>query len=305
MLDAATLKRLAHRADGPGLLRALTHLGAIGSTGLLLWQALGSVWAVPLAVLHGYLVAFLFNPLHETAHRTAFRTRWLNDVLGHAAAFAILLPYHYYRAFHWDHHRHTQDPARDPELFRPLPRSRLGLAWYWSGVPVWRDRVRMLLVHGLLGRVDERWVAPERRATIAAEARAYLAGYAVVLAGSVVAGSWAVLWLWLLPLAVGQVMLRAYLLAEHTGCGHSRDMLENTRTMYTNAFVRWFAWDMPFHAAHHAYPAVPFHALARLNALLAARLRHTEPGYVAATRTVLRHLARERAAGPAPGARGT
>jgi fatty acid desaturase len=54
--------------------------------------------------------------------------------------------------------------------------------------------------------------------------------------------------------------------------------------------VRLFTWNMPFHAAHHAYPAVPFHALPRLYALVRARLANLEPGYVAATIKVNRHL---------------
>jgi fatty acid desaturase len=68
-------------------------------------------------------------------------------------------------------------------------------------------------------------------------------------------------------------------------------MLENTRTTFTNAFVRRFAWNMPYHAEHHAYPAVPFHALPRLHALLAGRIVHTAPSYRAATATVVRALA--------------
>ena len=86
------------------------------------------------------------------------------------------------------------------------------------------------------------------------------------------------------------MFLRPYLLAEHTGCGVTRDCLENTRTTLTLAPVRLFAWNMPYHAEHHAYPAVPFHALPRLHAQVRSRIEHVEPGYVAATVTVNRHL---------------
>jgi fatty acid desaturase len=65
------------------------------------------------------------------------------------------------------------------------------------------------------------------------------------------------------PLLVGQGFLRPYLLAEHTACAFTRDCLENTRTTLTLWLVRLFAWNMPYHAEHHAYPAVPFHARPR------------------------------------------
>lgn len=238
----------------------------------------------------GYLLAFLFNALHETAHQTAFRTRALNYLLGHLAGFIILLPYEYYRAFHWDHHRYTQDPNRDPELTVPPPATTRALGWYVLGPPVWIGRIRMLLMHGLAGRVGETWVAADKRRLIVVEARCYLLSYAAIASVSLAATSWSALWLWLLPLMLGQWFLRPYLLAEHTGCAHTPDMLENTRTTYTNAFVHFFAWNMPYHAEHHAYPAVPFHALPQLNALLAAHIVHTEPGYVASARAVLRHV---------------
>jgi fatty acid desaturase len=297
-LKAADLKPLSARSNAPAAFRALGHLGAIGLAGWALWHALGTWWALPLTVLQGYLLAFLFTLEHETAHQTAFRTRAWNYLLGHLASFAILLPYEYYRAYHWDHHRYTQDPQRDPELAASLPRSRMGLAWVWSGMPIWIGRLRLLYAHGVRGSVTVPWVRADKRTLIVREARLYLLGYAALLVASLLAGSLIAVWLWLVPLLVGQLFLRPYLLAEHTGCAHTADMLENTRTTYTSAFVHFFAWNMPYHAEHHAYPAVPFHALPRLNALLAPHIVHTEQGYPAATAAVVRHLLDEPHPGP-------
>ena len=295
-LRADELKPLLVRRNGPAALQACGHLGAIALTGVALWYALGTSWAVPLTVLLGYFLAFLFNAEHEAAHQTPFRTRALNHILGHFAALVVLLPYEYYRAFHWDHHRFTQDAERDPELARTLPTSYWSLAWIVSGIPTWRDRVRLLFKHGVLGHVDEPWVPVEKRALIVREARCYLAVYAVVAVVSALSHSLAAVWLWLLPVAVGHLFLRPYLLAEHTGCSDGANMLENTRTTYTNAFVRFFAWNMPFHAEHHAYPAVPFHALPKLNVLLAAHIVHSERGYHASAAAVLRKVAVDRRA---------
>jgi fatty acid desaturase len=88
-------------------------------------------------------------------------------------------------------------------------------------------------------------------------------------------------------------------LAEHTGCAVTRDCLENTRTTLTLTLVRLFAWNMPYHAEHHAYPAVPFHALPRLHERVRGRIENLEPGYLAATAKVNRYLFQ----GPRPAAR--
>ncbi|MGI4776507.1 MAG: fatty acid desaturase [Janthinobacterium lividum] len=289
-LRASELKPLAVRSNGPAARHALGHFGAIALAGVAVWHSLGTVWAAPLTILLGYMLAFLFNAEHEAAHQTAFHTRLYNNLLGHAAGLVIVLPYGYYRVFHWDHHRYTQDPDRDPELAMPLPESRLGLFWYMTGLPNWRDRLRMLFVHGVAGRVTARWVPAEQRRSIVVEARCYLAVYAVVIAASIATRSLAALWLWIVPVMIGQLFLRPYLLAEHTGCARSSNMLENTRTTYTNAFVRFFAWNMPYHVEHHAYPAVPFHALPKLNALLGEHITHNGRGYRASTASALSHL---------------
>lgn len=289
-LKAGDLLPLSTRTNGPATRRALCHLGAVALAGITLWHVLGTWWAVPLTVMLGYVIAFLFVALHETAHQTAFRARAGNYLLGHLAGILLVLPYEYYRAFHWDHHRFTQDSGRDPELSMALPRSMPGMLWLWLGLPIWLGRLQLLFAHGVLGQVKEPWVRPAQRALIVSEARGYLALYAAAGIASVLAGSLALVWLWLLPLMVGQLFLRPYLLAEHTGCAENANMLENTRTTYANALVRFFAWNMPYHAEHHSYPSVPFHALPKLNALLAAHIVHTEHGYVASTRAVIRHL---------------
>ena len=179
-LSASQLMPLTARTDAAAGRRATGHLGAIVLCAAALWAVRGSLWAVPLTLLLGYMVVFLFNALHETAHQTAFRTRAWNYLLGHLAGFIILLPYEYYRAFHWDHHRYTQDPDKDPELAVPPPATTRALAWYVLGPPVWIGRIRMLLLHGLAGRVGEPWVPADKRRLIVVEARCYLLGYAAI-----------------------------------------------------------------------------------------------------------------------------
>ena len=112
------------------------------------------------------------------------------------------------------------------------------------------------------------------------EARITVAAYLGLAAASVVLWSPALLWAWIVPILFGQPFLRAYLLAEHARCPHVANMLENTRTTFTTALVRLIAWNMPFHAEHHAYPAVPFHKLPRFHEIVREHLRTTERGYV-------------------------
>jgi len=290
----ASLRQLSRRRDGPAAIRMASQLGAIALMGSLVTAptVLGSpLWAVPLVVCQGFLVAFLFMPLHETVHKTAFRTRWPNVALGHLCGVAIGFPYEYYSVFHWEHHRHTQDPRKDPELLVMPPlisTTRLLLAF--SGALQVADRIRLLLKHAITGTVTAQWVPVDNHGLIVREARCYLVVYGLLFSGSLVLQSSALLLAWVVPLLIGQFFLRPYLFAEHTGCGRARSAFDNTRTTYTNAILRWFAWNMPYHVEHHAYPSVPFHALSELNAIVSARIVHSEQGYPRSIGRALRSL---------------
>lgn len=282
-VNHARLRELSALRNGPGLVRIASHLGSVilvGAAILFVSGCYGPVWVLPLIVCQGVLMAFLFMAEHETAHKTAFRTRWLNLAVGQFCGFMIGLPYEYYCVFHWEHHRHTQDPTKDPELLvKPLPKSDAQLVLAFSGAEQVYGRLRLMLKHAITGDATVPWVPADKRLLIVREARFYLLAYTLLLIGSLLLQTPVLLLTWIVPLFFGQFFLRPYLYAEHTGCGRSRDAFENTRTTYTNALIKWFAWNMPYHAEHHAYPSVPFHALRELNGIVAERIVHGERGY--------------------------
>lgn len=290
------LRELCVKNNAQALFRIGVQYATILCTGALMHLALEAGaygWLVPLVVLQAFFIGYQFMAVHETAHKTAFRTRWVNAVVGQISGALIMLPYEYYTLFHWDHHRYTQDEERDPELlFKTVPRSWLALAFTFSGVTQTLKRSMLMARHAFTGKVTAPWVPEAKRDLVVLEARAYIVVYAFLLAGSVLLDSALLVWAWLLPLFVGQLMLRPYLLSEHTGCATTGTAFENTRTTYTNPVMHWFAWNMPYHAEHHSYPSVPFHALPKLNALIDARIVHKGNGYSRVVPEVWRFLRR-------------
>lgn len=267
---------LLERSDRAGLVQLASHLGAVLALGTAIALRLPG-WPLML-VPQGILIVFLFTALHECSHRTAFRTPWLNRAVAAVAGFLVLVPPEWFRCFHAAHHRFTQDPERDPELAVPEPRTWSDYLWRLSGLPLWGSLLRTLQINAA-GRCSDTFVPAASRADVRREARLMLLGYALLLTGAVVLRSDLVLWVWVVPALLGQPFLRAYLMAEHGRCPRVADMLANSRTTFTTALVRRLAWNMPYHAEHHAYPAVPFHALPRFHALAAAHLKTTERGY--------------------------
>ncbi|UPJ43069.1 fatty acid desaturase [Bradyrhizobium sp. 40] len=300
-LAPAMLRELSVRSNLRGAVQSLGHYGVILLVGGLIWMVAsrhGVLWALPLMAVQGYLVAFLFMAVHETAHKTAFKSRGLNLVVGYLSGFIIGLPYEYYCLFHWDHHRYTQDPDKDPELIVGVkPTSDTQLAIAYSGLLQVAGRLRLMLDHAVTGKVVVPWIPENRRTIIVTEARAYVALYALLLVLSLWFSSALLLWVWIVPLNIGQFFLRPYLYAEHTGCERTRSAFQNTRTTYTGAIVKWVAWNMPYHVEHHAYPTIPFHALPKLNGIVDGEIVHRGRGYIRTTRETWAWFRRHRQAG--------
>jgi fatty acid desaturase len=74
----------------------------LAATGSLLAVTRGGLLILPALILHGIVLVFLFAPLHESLHRTAFRSRWLNNGVAWFAGLVLLLPPDWFRAFHRD-----------------------------------------------------------------------------------------------------------------------------------------------------------------------------------------------------------
>lgn len=275
-LPQAERARLTERTNRHGLIRFALHFGAVLA---LAAAILAEVPGWPVLLLpQGILIIFLFTALHEAIHDTAFRSSTLNQIAANICGFLVFIPPIWFRYFHLAHHRHTHDPDNDPELMSPKPATLWQYAKYLSGIPLWTGMAKVI-VGAAFGRASDPYIPEKGRQKVVREARIYVALYAALLAASLALQTTALLWVWIVPALLGQPFLRAYLLAEHARCPHVANMLENTRTTFTNSVVRFIAWNMPFHAEHHAYPSVPFHRLPDFHAVVREHLKTTERGY--------------------------
>jgi fatty acid desaturase len=248
---------------------------------------------LPVLFLHGVALVFLFAALHETIHRTAFASRRLNDTVAWVCGALVLLPPNYFRAFHMTHHRFTQHPDRDSELAAPKPTTLDAYLWYVTGLPYWSERIRTTIRHAL-GQINEPFITRHLRSKIIWEAQTLCGIYVSVAIVSVILQSWMVIWYWIVPALLGQPVLRLFLLAEHTGCPLVPDMFKNSRTTRSTWPLRRLAWNMTYHAEHHAYPALPYHALPKAHALLKNNIAIQAPGYCAVHRDILMRLLNRR-----------
>lgn len=259
-----------------GLLHLAVHVVVIlGLAVVVMWGGLlGWLAMVPL----GIVLVFLFTLEHEATHKTPFENMWVNEVAGHVCGVILLLPFQWFRYFHLAHHRHTNDPDKDPELLAGgAPDTRAALIWHVTGMPYWKGMIRKVW-RNAFGENRDPYVPAPAKGRVKREARVMVGIYMGVALFSLF--NLLLIWVWLIPVIIGQPFLRMYLLAEHGRCAFVANMLANTRTTYTNMIVRFLAWNMPYHVEHHTFPQVPFYNLPQLNELMAAHLIETKDGYI-------------------------
>ena len=293
VIDRKAVKRFTVRSDGWGLVYLGGHMAALLLTGALVWQCRASALLLPTILLHGFVMCFLFAPVHECAHATPFRTRWLNEGAYWLLCLVYLVPPDVFRHSHLAHHRYTQIRGRDPDMVLPRQATLGDYLWYVSGIPFWRRNFLWLILHAM-GRIEPvqvYFLPRQRHRRMFREARVTLAVYAVILAGAAAAGEWsAPLILWLLPRFLGEPCMRWMRIAEHGECAEGPDLRRNTRTTRAPAWLRALFWNMSYHAEHHLVPAVPFHALPALHAAVGSRLHPVAEGYFAVHGTALAAL---------------
>ena len=287
ILPSAALKQLNSRSDLKGGLQFAGHLLVIGLSGYL-WAAYWH-WAIalPALVIYGFSLATMFAAVHECAHHTAFVSTRLNDTLGWLAGLLSFYNCAFYRRYHKWHHRYTQIPGKDPELEAPRPTNLADYLWQVSGLPWWWGKIKGHWRVATGDMVDMPYIAKDAYGSVMRATWLQFGVYGAAIAASVIAREpWFLLY-WVLPLAVGQPLLRMILFAEHVGCSYDNNPLTNTRTTLTLWPIRFLMWNMPFHAEHHLYPSIPFHQLAAAHTQLAPHFAYIEPGYVQVNRGMI------------------
>lgn len=280
---------LQARRNWPALLRLALNLCLIA---LCTWViATGQpFWGVAL-VVQAVLLTFLFTLEHECTHKTPFATPVLNEWVGIACGYVLVLPFERFRAFHLAHHRHTGNAEEDPELAHPKPDTPARFLWHVSGAPYWGGQIKTLL-QSATGRDKAAFLSTRTRPRVTREAQEMIGTYAAIALFTWLFSP-VLLWVWVLPVLIGQPLLRLYLLAEHGQCPMVPNLLVNTRTVFSNPAMRFLTWNMPYHAEHHMLPNVPFHHLPKAHGLLKSHLGCTEKTYVGFTSKYLKNMGKD------------
>jgi fatty acid desaturase len=281
-LDKKTLKSIAARSDRPGLIYLALWLGSLCMTGALVYLNLGTFWIWPAMFVHGiFLCVPTYSMSHETAHGTAFRTRWLNEtVLWMSSLIYMEEPLHR-RYTHTSHHTFTWWAEKDAQFPFDTPMGLKGWITEITGFGILRFHAHVFWQLATKQYTDMmRSCTPEPEfPRMTRNARIMLAIYAAIAAAPFL-GIWWPVWLIVLPRILGAPVMLLFTLIQHVELQeNSPSILESTRSFRTNLLAKFLYMNMNNHVEHHLYPNVPFHALPDLAEAVKDQVPEPDPGF--------------------------
>jgi len=273
------MKGLMQRDDVHAIRDTALWYTLILSAGALFAYGWNAGWSAATLFAAYFVYATLYcgpadSRWHESSHGTAFKTRWINDVLYQCASFQVLRRPTRWRWSHARHHTDTLITGRDPEIAAPVPIDLVGTLLNVFAIKHGPKEL-LAVLYNAIGKIsaDEKTFVPEMEwPRMVREARLWVLAYATILGIGIALHSWLpVLFLGLLPGMLGAWFYNYTGLTQHAGLPENvLDHRLNSRTVYMNPLLRFMYWNMNYHIEHHMFPMVPYHQLPKLHDVIKA-----------------------------------
>ncbi|MFT7533097.1 MAG: fatty acid desaturase, partial [Gammaproteobacteria bacterium] len=206
-LDRKTIKTLCKRSDQPGLLFLTKWLLSLLASGYLVHLAMESPWLWPTLFIYGSIISLpAYSMSHESAHGTAFRTRWLNELIFWITSLIYLEEPLHRRYTHTNHHTYTWHVGKDSQMPFDTPVTLRVWLLEISGYALTHFHL-VTLKRLVLGKYTYvmKWVIPQSEfACIRRNASIFLGIY-IAIGIAIVAGANWLLWYLVIPLFLGRI----------------------------------------------------------------------------------------------------
>ena len=271
------LKNLAKRKDLPGILHMIIYFASLGISGYLAYYFIDSYLCLIFFFIYGTIWAFSVSNWHETVHRTAFKTRWLNEIVYHISCFMGDFEAYRWRWSHTFHHSNTYQTKDDYDHEIQITRPTELLAFFLNFIP-FADLLfpHKLLKYEIIKHSFRKFspviaiTAPDsEKNKIVWNSRFYVFLWLVIIAYSFWIGSILPVIYILLPNYYGKPIQFFVNVTQHLGAPFDKkDHRESTYSVKINPIFAFLYWDMQYHLEHHMFPTIPSYNLKKLNHLI-------------------------------------
>lgn len=281
-LERRTIRGLCRRSDRHGLVYLAKWALALLVSGYGVYLALGTAWIWPAMLAYGTILSVpAYSMSHETAHGTAFRTRWLNEAVMWLTALVYLEEPLHRRYTHTNHHTYTWHVGKDSQMPFDTPMTFGGWLAEVSGYALLQFHVVTLcrLAAGSYTEVMKSVVPADEFPRIRRNAWIFIGVYGAIAAAIAFSFS-QLLWFLVLPWLLGRPAMVLFGLIQHVEMAENApSILDSTRSFRGSTIASFLYMNMENHIEHHLYPQVPFYALPALHEAIKDQLPEPDPGF--------------------------
>ncbi len=275
IIDKAILRELSQRRDMPGWKHIIIYTVGLSGLGFLCYEVWGTWWFLPAYLAYCTMWGGADAIWHECGHRTAFKSRKLNDVFYYIASFMNNFEPVRWRASHALHHNYTA--SVDPHDFEVegsifwVPKNILNfLVIFVPGISLLflhKSLHREILEHalGIETRVMRECIPQSKKKNCIWVSRLFVALWTAIILFAVFVGSVLPIFLLLIPKCFATLNI-VWGLTQHIGLQEDvKDHRLSTRSVRLNPIASFIYWSMEYHIEHHMFPSVPSYNLPKLH----------------------------------------
>jgi len=295
-IEKKQLKNLMKRSDTKAWIHTLIYFSSLIISGYIAYLSWGTWWSIPAFIIYGTIYANSNSRWHEYGHRTAFRTRGLNEFFYEISAFLAFFEPVSWRLSHANHHSKTRHVDLDLEIADPRP-VKLWPIFFTEFFGYYRIKAESIKIikhsfrnfkisidHGEnkppLSVID---LVPKSQINrMVWTSRVFLLIILSTIAYSFYLRSVIPLFFVVTPQIYGGPILWILAFPQHAGLKfNSSDHRETTRTLYLGPILGYFLYsNMQYHIEHHVFPQVPFYNLPKLHELIKSQLPKSNRGLI-------------------------
>ena len=279
-IDKHTLKELTRKSDWQGIKHILIWVVALVISGYFAYLTWGTWWTVFWFLIYGNIF-IASNPVwHETGHKTAFKSDWLNSTFYHIGSFMFNLEPIRWRWSHFNHHSHSLWTAipYDYEIQITKPTDLIYFflllipggsffSFYKLFYSFHVETIKHAL--GFTTKVMHDCIPEKQRPKCRFWARIHVILWISIILYSILITSWLPIIYILCPYFYGNTLRNVFDIMQHAGLANNvKDHRLSTRTVILNPIFSFLYWHMEYHMEHHMFPTVPSYNLPKLHKLI-------------------------------------
>ena len=276
-IDRSIMKELKKRSDWPGWQHMIIFFTLLSVSGVASFYTYGTWWFLIPYFIYCTLWGGSDAIWHECGHRTAFKSRRLNDFFYYIASYMDNFEPIRWRWSHTLHHSYTgsTDPHdfesdhqifAKPSLFGFILMFIPGSAFLTLHKSLYVEIIQHAL--GVNTKVMREAIPEREQWKCVLSSRIFVAIWVGLIVWSVLAWTLLPILLFLVPKFFATLNI-VWGITQHWGLPENvKDHRLSTRSVKLNPIFSFIYWKMEYHVEHHMFPMVPSYNLPKLRKVI-------------------------------------